>query len=84
MLEQRELIREQLELIQEQENKCNVHMDNFRDRYLNIEEAAAYLNVPKSWIYQNHKLKRIPYYKLQRKLLFKADELDSWISTFRS
>lgn len=47
---------------------------------MSIEEAAQYLQTTKSWLYQNHKLRQIPTYKLNQKLLFKADELDQWIA----
>jgi len=56
-------------------------LDNFRIRYMSIDEAATYLQTTKSWIYQNHKIKKMPVYKLNQKLLFKADELDIWLSS---
>lgn len=55
-------------------------LNDFRKRYMSIEEAAQYLQTTKSWLYQNHKLRQIPTYKLNQKLLFKADELDQWIA----
>jgi excisionase family DNA binding protein len=59
-------------------------LDDFRNRYMSIDEAALYLQTTKSWIYQNHKIINMPIYKLQKKLLFKADDLDLWISERRS
>ena len=58
-------------------------LDNFRNRYMSIEEAAIYLRTTKSWIYQNHKIRNMPVYKLNQKLLFRAEELDSWMSSVK-
>jgi excisionase family DNA binding protein len=51
------------------------------DRYLNVEEAAKYLTVKKSWLYQNHKICGIPSYTLKRKLVFSIRELDEWVKS---
>jgi excisionase family DNA binding protein len=59
-------------------------LDHFRNRYMSIEEAATYLQTTKSWIYQNHKITNMPVYKLNQKLLFRAEELDSWMGTVKS
>jgi len=59
-------------------------LDDFRNRYMSIDEAALYLQTKKSWIYQNHKIMSMPTYKLQKRLLFKAHDLDLWISERRS
>jgi predicted DNA-binding transcriptional regulator AlpA len=49
------------------------------DRYINIDEAAQFLCIKKSWLYQNHKLVGIPSYYIGRKLVFKIYELDAWV-----
>ena len=49
------------------------------ERFIDVEEACEYLCVKKSWLYQNHKHKQIPAYKISRKLLFKTRELDRWM-----
>jgi excisionase family DNA binding protein len=49
------------------------------DRYINIDEAAQFLSIKKSWLYQNHKLAGIPSYNIGRKLVFKIYELDAWV-----
>jgi excisionase family DNA binding protein len=54
-------------------------LDDFRNRYMSIDEAALYLQTTKSWIYQNHQFRNMPVYKISRKLLFKMDELDEWV-----
>ncbi len=54
----------------------NLELSN---RFVNIDEAAHFLNVKKSWIYQNHKLLDMPSYNVGRKLCFKLEELESWV-----
>ena len=50
-----------------------------KDRYINIDEAAEFLSIKKSWLYQNHKLKGIPSYYIGKRLAFKIPELDAWV-----
>ena len=52
---------------------------SFEAGYVGIDEAAEFLSVRKSWIYQNHKLAGIPSYYIGRKLVFKFNELDAWV-----
>lgn len=49
------------------------------ERFLDIDEASSFLNVKKSWLYQNHRHLGIPSYNIGRKLLFKLHELDGWV-----
>jgi len=56
----------------------------FNDRYINTDEAASYLAIKKSWLYQNHKVAKIPSYRVGRKLVFRVEELDSWLASRRS
>ena len=49
------------------------------DRYINIDEAAHFLSIKKSWIYQNHILEGIPSYYIGNRLAFKIPELDAWV-----
>jgi len=51
------------------------------DKYIGIDEAAEFLSIKKSWIYQNHKLTGMPSYYIGRKLVFKFNELNSWVQT---
>ena len=50
------------------------------ERFINVDEACEYLSIKKSWLYQNRKLKQIPYYKISRKLVFRVQELDDWMT----
>lgn len=46
---------------------------------LTIEEAAAYLQVPKGTIYQLTHRREIPFNKVGRSLRFRKGDLDSWL-----
>lgn len=51
------------------------------DRWLNVEEAAAYIGAPPSRIYSLASCKppRIPVERDGSRLLFKQSELDGWV-----
>jgi len=46
---------------------------------LTIDEVAALLKVPKSWIYERTRRKKIPHIKLGKYLRFQADVLARWL-----
>ncbi len=75
---------EQLEAITQQ---LEARPDGHVSEWLNIDQAATYLNVSKSWIYKrtmNGTMNgTIPYYKTGRKLRFRRSELDDFISMGR-
>lgn len=52
-------------------------------RPLNVEEAADYLSMPKSSLYQLTSKKHIPFFKRGKKLFFYQDELDKWVKEGR-
>ncbi|MGD6754292.1 helix-turn-helix domain-containing protein [Streptomyces sp. BH105] len=52
-------------------------------RLLTIDDVAAHLNVPKSWIYDNHKREGIPFKKIGQKLRCRPNDLDRWIDQQR-
>ncbi len=55
---------------------------SFKKQYLNVVEAAAYTSFSPKYIYQLVHRGEIPYYKpTGRKLFFKVEDLDNWIST---
>jgi excisionase family DNA binding protein len=43
-----------------------------------IREAAEFLNVKVSWIYEQVRLNRLPSYKVGAFRRFKLSELDAW------
>jgi len=47
--------------------------------WLDIDALAEYLGVPKSTLYKLQQRGELPSYKLGRKLLFDASEIDSFI-----
>jgi excisionase family DNA binding protein len=52
-------------------------------RYLSIDEASRLLQISKSKLYKMVAIREIPHFKVGRRVLFKADELHQYISTFR-
>lgn len=51
---------------------------------LNVKEAALYLNLSESHIYQLTHYRRIPFYKpSHKKLAFRRSELDDWLARNR-
>ncbi len=54
------------------------------DRWLSLEEVAAYLGIKKDtlykWIYRKH----IPAHKVGRLWKFKKEEVDAWIRSAES
>jgi excisionase family DNA binding protein len=50
---------------------------------LTVQEAAALLRVPKSWIYERTRrrgIERIPHKKLGKYLRFQEDEVRNWFT----
>jgi excisionase family DNA binding protein len=54
-------------------------MDTNPERWLTLQEAAAHLNVSRSWLYQKGKSAGVPRAKLGSKYRYKASELDAWV-----
>lgn len=51
-----------------------------RPKPMTVEEAAAYLNLSRSYLYKLTSLGLVPFYKPQGKLLyFEKRDLDSWL-----
>ena len=50
---------------------------------LTIDEAAALIRVPKSWVYERTRTNTIPHLKLGKYLRFDRDELAAWARQFR-
>jgi excisionase family DNA binding protein len=51
--------------------------------WLTIDEAAALIRVPKSWLYERTRTNTIPHLKLGKYLRFDRDELVAWARHFR-
>ena len=50
---------------------------------LTIDEAAAYLQLPKQTLYHLTSVREIPHKKLGKRLVFLAAELDLWVESKR-
>jgi excisionase family DNA binding protein len=54
-----------------------------RPKLWNAEEAAEYLGVKKSWVYEATREGRIPVVPLGKHLRFLQEDLDAWIAEHR-
>lgn len=50
--------------------------------WLTIDEAAALIRVPKSWLYERTRLNTVPHVKLGKYLRFDREELLTWARQF--
>jgi excisionase family DNA binding protein len=60
---------------------------SFASPYLTIEQVAALIGVPKSFIYRRTARGHgdpIPHYRLGGHLRFKLDDIEAWIESHRS
>jgi excisionase family DNA binding protein len=51
--------------------------------WLTVQEAAALLRVPVSWLYERTRTNSVPHVKLGKYLRFDRDELIAWIAELR-
>ncbi len=51
--------------------------------WLTIDEAAALIRVPKSWLYERTRTNTVPHVKLGKYLRFDRQELVTWTRQFR-
>ena len=51
--------------------------------WLTIDETAALIRVPKSWLYERTRTNTIPHLKLGKYLRFDRDELIAWARQLR-
>ena len=54
-------------------------MTSTADRYLSIEEAAKALNVSVSYVYKLTSAKRVPFYRIGKRVVFDPAELKDWM-----
>ena len=52
-----------------------------KDALLDVVQLAAYLNVSKTWVYDQIRNNEIPHSKLGKYLRFRRREIDKWIET---
>jgi excisionase family DNA binding protein len=58
-------------------------MSNSPTGWLTIDEAAALLRVPKSWLYARTRTNTVPHVKLGKYLRFDQQEFLTWARQFR-
>jgi excisionase family DNA binding protein len=51
--------------------------------WLTIDEAAALIRVPKSWLYERTRTNTVPHVKLGKYLRFDREEFVTWTRQFR-
>ena len=50
---------------------------------LNLDMASAYAGISKSTLYKFTSTKEIPHFKRGKRLYFKKDEIDNWLTTHK-
>jgi len=58
--------------------------DSISDRWLSVEEVAAYLGVNRGTLYKWITRKSIPAHKVGRLWKFRREEIDEWVKSGRS
>ena len=71
-----------LETLERIEIVMNNHLKESKE-ILTVNEAAEFLNLETSYLYQLTSRKRIAYYRPGRKLYFKKSDLIDWITSHR-
>ena len=51
------------------------------DRWVSVDEIAAYLGVKPDTVYKWKRLKSMPHHKVGRLVKFKKDEIEKWVKT---
>jgi excisionase family DNA binding protein len=53
--------------------------ENTSERWISLAEAAAHLNVSKSWLYQKGPLAQVPRVRIGNKYRYQLSALDAWM-----
>ena len=48
---------------------------------MTVEDLAAYLSKPKSWVYDNHRKASIPSCRIGQSIRFRRTAVDRWIDS---
>ena len=51
------------------------------ERWIKLKDAAAHLNVSRSWLYQKGQAAGVPRARLGTKYRYKTSELDAWLNS---
>jgi excisionase family DNA binding protein len=49
-----------------------------KDRYISVDEVAAYLNINKGTVYRWIKTRQLPAHRVGRLWRFRLDEINNW------
>ena len=55
--------------------------ENNSERWITLQEAAAHLNVSRSWLYQKGQQAGVPRARIGSKYRYKASDLDTWMNS---
>lgn len=75
-----EIILEKLNSIENAIEKLNT-VSNTDDDFMNIEEASSFLGFTKSSIYGMTHERKIPHFKVGKRLYFKKADIVNWITS---
>ena len=56
-------------------------IDSPSERWIPLKEAAAHLNVSRSWLYQKGQAAGVPRARVGNKYRYKTSELDAWMNS---
>jgi len=56
-------------------------IDSPSERWITLKEAAAHLNVSRSWLYQKGQAAGVPRARLGSKYRYKSSDLDAWMNS---
>ena len=56
-------------------------IDSPSERWIALKEAAAHLNVSRSWLYQKGQAAGVPRARLGSKYRYKSSDLDAWMNS---
>lgn len=54
------------------------------DPLIGVEELAAFLAVPATWVYERTSARAIPHFRVGRYIRFRASDVESWLSDQRA
>ena len=54
-----------------------------KEPLLSVEELAAFLNVPKRWVYEKTRFNQIPVYRVGHYCRFKPSDIEQWLLSLR-
>lgn len=72
-----------LQALSDQLNRIEMFTQIGSKSILNMAEAAVYTGFTKAFLYKQTSDRAIPHFKKNRKVLFKKQELDDWLTENR-